>query len=357
MSVTEPTATKYWTYYAALASWSTEVDSVFVVDGHSDEDLLKKPQEIFGPMENITVVREPETFWGSDDNWIVSQAGVNWNIGVECASLDHDLIFVVGADQVAYPGIRKAIDDKNLIIPESGGWYEFWRSRYRYGSYNRRADKRGIVIAPPKDSISSPLVIGNDMKLNTLGDFPLRATHKSAFLDPFNGIETPVMGGSKEEPLGILDAECGSFGHFWYTMQECQTKIQRWDRATSRYAGVAFRHPRELYLLNGLYTHSADADSSTWDDPGLPELFQELLQRFFEPGMIGGSPHAEGFRARIARIERKFWGVSRRLRTKLARKRGLVGLKDMLEWKALGSEEPEPTDISEAFRRQNMILN
>jgi hypothetical protein len=356
MTVTAPTTTKFWTYYAAVASWSKEVDSVFLVDGHSDEDLLKIPQELFGSFENVTIIREPETFWGSGDDWFILQSDANWNLGVERASVEHDAIFTIGADQVAYPGIREAFDDPAINFPRSGGWFEFWRSKYQFGRFRRRTDKRGIVIIPPTDGKSSNLIFGKDMKNDTIGDFPLRATHKSAFLDPVNDIEKPMFGGIKEAPQGVLDAECGSFGHFWYNMQECHSKIRRWDRSVSRYEGRSYRHTRELYLLNGLYAHHRNAGLDTWDSPELPVQFRKLLHEMYVPGMMGGTSFSDGIRSMFARTERKFWGASRMFQTKLKKRAGLIGLKDQFEWKPLNSDKPTALDLSEAFRRQNTVL-
>jgi hypothetical protein len=191
------------------------------------------------------------------------------------------------------------------------------------------------------------------MDNNSIGDFPLRATHRSIFLDPETKVQKPLMGGSKEDHLGVLDVECGSFGHFWYNMQECRSKIQRWDQAASRYDGNAFRRPRELFLLNGLNLYRASTDFNIWDSSELPAQFRELLPKLFESGMLGGTSHGSGIRERLTRIERKLWGILRKMSTIRARRRGLQGIKDSVVWKSLDSGNPTPTDISDVVIQQN----
>src|SRR5215213_5250800 len=355
MNVTDPWESRYLSYYAAVASWARQVDQVFVVDGHSAEDLLRIPQQVYGTLPNVTVVRTPETYWGREDRWHAMQSMHNVLFPLRRLGVDRfDAVFLVGGDQIAYPGVRGALEDFLARNRTAGGWARFYRSKLRRSGYCRRADANGVVVFPA----SGPRPLhGWDEALGQATDFPIAPRLRSRFRDPVNGALKDVFAGSGLEPLGTVEVECASHGHFWYTLEECMLKVRRWDRAFARFSGQVPSTDLQLIATHDLYGirgYRPRAEVLAWD---VPDELRVLVDHFYVPGMCGGMVLDPSLRLqRTARAVRAALAAVKRLRSVLLRTEGYPALRDRHRWVPLDSaEEPEAVEVAAVYAEQDRV--
>jgi hypothetical protein len=248
--VTDPFETGGWTYYASVVSWARQVDAVFIVDGHSTEDLLLRPTQTFGSNANVEALKPPETFWGKGDLWHLAQSSHNLNFALKKYGDLFDIIFVVGADQVVYPAIRKVVEDVGELLSRQGDWCCFYRTRVRQNGLVRWCDTRGVMILPGKSNGFTNPLHGWDPRNGAGVDVPIDISHKASFSDPVTDVSKTFYGGTVKPALGVV--ECGSHGQFWDTRDQCLLKMRRWNRAVTHYEGVVPERSLELQLLNDL---------------------------------------------------------------------------------------------------------
>ena len=355
MNVTEPWETRYLSYYAAVASWSRQVDQVFVVDGHSAEDLLKVPGELYGPLANVEVVRTPETLWGREDRWHAMQSMHNLLFPLCRLGVDRfDAVFLVGADQIAYPGVRAAVECFMARGDCAGGWARFHRSKLRRHGFLRRVDTNGVVVFPAPGP--RPLH-GWDETLGYATDFPIVPRLRSRFRDPVNGAVKDIFAGPGIDPLGTMEVDCASHGHFWYTLEECMLKVRRWDRGFARFLGQVPATDLQLVASHDLFGFQGSRPRDevlAWD---VPAEFRVLVEHFYTPGMLGGmvldpSPRLQ----RAAKWTRAGLVALKRARSARLRATGYPVLVDRHRWVPLDSaEEPEPVDVAAVYAEQDRV--
>ncbi|HYJ79508.1 MAG TPA: hypothetical protein VEW03_07915 [Longimicrobiaceae bacterium] len=356
MNVTEPLRTRYLSYYPAVASWARQVDQVYVVDGHSEEDLLEIPRRLFGSLPNVEIVRAPETLWGPGARWHAMQSMHNLLFPLRTLGVDRfDAVFMVGSDQIAYPGVRRGVEAAPPAVRARGGWCRFHRSRLLHGRYVRRADARGVVIFPEPGATPQPLH-GWDREAEFPSDFPIHATHHSRYADPVNGAVKTVFAGPPLAARGTLDVECASHGHFWYTEAECLEKVFRWDEALARFFGRTLRSGLEHRLAHGLFgiVGALSLDQVLgWEHP--PEM-REVLAHFYQPGMLGGAVReVSGPTRTAAKLMRAVLHADGALRTRALRRRGYRGLADAHVWVPLDEPAPPPVDVAALYQEQDRL--
>ena len=355
MTVTNPYQTRYWTYYAAVASWAQYCDRVIVVDGWSEEDLLEIPRSLFGDLSNVEVVRNERTYWGANHKWHPFQHGINLIEGIRAAS-KHSVVFVADADQVLYPPSRPLADSFTLASKvEKGVWFQFYRSKFNENQFKRRSDSRGRALY---ESLDSYLVFGYDLVRGIPSDFPIRPKVRSLFKDPVNGAVKTIFAGEHVDACDQLDIECGTFGHFWYSTDECLEKVKRWDIAFARGFGKAAARDLELLTktkdISNIIGYRSKDEMLSFD---FPPAMKRVVAEFYEPGMLGGAiygnsllrKYQKGFLYNLLYLERKF-------RTMMLRARGYRGLYDLHTWVPLDAPDPEPLDVRAVYLQQDRYL-
>lgn len=357
MNVTNPFKSRYFTYYASVASWAKECDYVFVVDGHSDEDLLDIPNNIFGKMSNVEIIREKETIWGKNNLWHLGQSSHNLNYAIRKYGKYFDALFVVGADQVAYNGIRNIIFQNSEILNQKGSWCNFYRSKINNNKLIRKNDCRGVIIIPKiLEDFIDPLH-GWDLKRKLGIDFPVNVTHKSSFLDPINKSKKFIYGGISRKPTCLINIECGSYGHFWYNYEECLNKVKRWNNVFCRFEGLFPKKDFELIMDNKIYSindYFSKDELLEWD---FPFEMKKIIAEFYKPGMIGGKKNILSKKLNnILEIKRKVFVIERNIKSKLMRIIGYHGLKDYHKWVNVNEKDIEPVNVKSVYKKQDKYL-
>lgn len=354
MNVTNPMQSRYLTFYAAVASWAKYCDRVIVIDGWSNEPLLDVPKGLFGELTNVEIIRNERTFWGRAQFWHAFQSIIGVNEGMLHAG-ENNIVFVVGADYVLYPPERPLAD--YFPTDTDTRWYRFYRSKFVGNQYKRRLDVRGVVFINNSYTHGSlRLMYGYDLAGGP-SDFPIFPSHKTIFQDPVTGALKKVYSGRGIEPAGIIDIECGVFGHFWFNVEMVLEKMTRWNIAFARYLGTAPSRRKALVFKENLQNIQEYVSKDKLLSFGLPPAMNRLIAEFYEPGMLGGAIY------RISSAQRRttqalcmLMGLERRLRTLLLRARGYRGLHELHQWVPLDAPDPEPLDVRSIYMEQDKYL-
>ena len=362
-AITNPLSTGYLAYLAFVDSWSKVADQVILVDGGSTDESIGLLEEWTGHKDNVSILRNDLTFWGGGDKWHAYQLGLNLNLGL--MTLHTNWGFLLGADHVV--DVRTALEMRSELADlENVAIVTYYRGKpdslVKPGSrgIRRRIDARSYAINRRLLEVRDfNVVLGLDLRTGLGSDWPLRAMMKSSFRDPVTGVCKHTYAGHAIPVTGPgqLSAECVSYGHFFFTMEQCLHKIRRWDRASARFLGIAPKRDLELRLLNGLYSikgFRSKEEVMAWDHP--PEILR-VIDRFYEPGMLGGAiREISPAQARAAQALRKLLGLERHLRTRWMRAQGYRGLKELHRWVPLDAPDPEPLDVRAAYMEQDKYL-
>ena len=356
MTVTEPRCSHYLTYYAAVASWAQHCDRVVVVDGWSDEDLLETPQALFGPLENVEILRNEITHWGSGVNWHASQHSVNIHAGLSAAG-DNAFVFVVDADQVLYPPDQPLRE----LLPTDAKpptWFRFYRSKFSGNDYVRRLDNSGRLFLSSLTAQGRPqIAIGYDTERDRPSDFPVFAEQIAYFRDPLSGTIKELFAGPPAPAAGLLEIDCGTFGHFWFTPEQCLAKLNRYAQVVSRLFGVALPRQLELQLKAGRFGITRFRGKSEMLELPLPPAMLRLVEEYYQPGMLGGAVYGSLVQQpQLARARERAFRLERWLRTKALRTRGYRGLYDLHTWRSTGDPAAEPVDVGQLYDEQDRYL-
>ncbi len=355
--ITNPLSTSYFSYLAFVETWSKVATQVILVDGGSTDESLRFLEKWAGNKRNVHVIQSQLTYWGDGDKWHGDQLGINLNVGL--AALTTDWGFVVGADHVldirTTSELHQELADLQDIIVATNH-----RGKPDGTGIRHRIDARSFAINLRLiRSQGFHAVIGVDANTGLGSDWPLCPSEKSAFRDPITGAHKCIFAGqaiSVGGP-GKLSAECISYGHFFFRLDQCLRKVRRWDRAQARFLGIAPKRDMELDLLNGLYSikgFRSKEEVMGWDHP--PEILR-VIERFYEPGMLGGAiREISPVQQRTAQALRKLLGLERHLRTRWLRARGYRGLKELHHWVPLDAPDPEPLDVRKAYEEQDKYL-
>jgi len=289
--------------------------------------------------------------------WHAFQSGVNLNIGLLSLSTDWGL--PTGADHISDSRTASNLHEDLRAINNLPAATCYRGKPGARGIIHRLDDRTPLVNLRLLRRQGVEPLLGLDLSRSLGSDYPLCPAKKSRFTDPITGVCKPIYAGC-QIPLqgrGKVHIEVISYGHFFFTMEQCLHKIRRWDRASARFLGIAPKRDLELRLLNGLYCikgFRSKEEVMAWDHP--PEILR-VIDRFYEPGMLGGAiREISPAQARAAQALRKLLGLERHLRTHWMRAQGYRGLKELHQWVPLDAPDPEPLDVARVYAEQNRFL-
>lgn len=284
--ITDALSSGYLAYLAAAEAYLGFVDELVVVDGGSTDDSMDELLRWVGDDPRVRVVADQETHWGKGDRWLLPQFAVNHNRALR--ELTSDWGFVFGSDYVAdertTAGLREELD-----AHEGAVWVDAWRGKPRYGRVAHRIDRRNVVFNLQRVR-EDPLGIGFgvDPATSMPSDWPVRFEERATFADPETGFEKVICRGERIPSGGSLSVEFVVYGHFFYTLEQVDGKILRWEQATSRYSGAAPARLTELRLRHGVRTSGSALSAEEvlgWDHPAAAK---RLIGERYVPGMQGG---------------------------------------------------------------------
>jgi hypothetical protein len=355
--ITNPLTTGYLAYLAFVGSWSKVADEVVLVDGGSNDGSIEFLEGWTVLPRNVHIVSNDLTFWGAGEHWHIDQSSINLTIGI--ASLHTDWVLPTGADHVLDLRTAEKLFEELSSIKDIAV-ATCYRGKPGQHGINHRMDVRTpfLNLRLLRHQGIEP-VLGVDLQRGLRPDYPLYPQKRSYFTDSVTGVRKKTYGG-REIPLdgrAKLSAEVISYGHFFFTPEQCLRKLRRWDLANARFQGIAPKRDLELKLLNGLHSiqgFRSKEEIMTWDQS--PEIMR-VIDRFYKPDMLGGAiREVSGTADRAFKILRKVMGLERRLRTYWMRGQGYRGLKDLHQWVPLDAPDPDPLDMAKVYTEQDRLL-
>jgi hypothetical protein len=282
LAITNPLSSGYLAPIAAIESWRKLADRILIIDGGSTDNSIQFLKDSFG--DTVEIISNATTYWGHDDNWNLLQLGVNLNYGI--GLLDTDWAYAFSSDYVPLDLNRNHLHSVLQKYSEYY-WIRTHVAKPINGKVRHRFNARNVILNLRKiKQMNLKVVYG----LNNHGptDTPIIADQKASFIDPVNGIKKIAYKGQNLTSDIIADLECVAYGHFFYNMNQLEYKIQRWDRAASRFEGYAPSRLIHLKYHHGIHSIVDYFEKSrvwAWDHP---LEIKALIEQFYEPGMIGG---------------------------------------------------------------------
>jgi hypothetical protein len=166
-----------------------------------------------------------------------------------------------------------------------------------------------------------------------------------------------ILAGKPYPVKKVIDLECAVFGHFFFDLSTTLQKLCRWNQASARYLGIAPMRYAEHRLMTNLYGIVGWCSKVTMMNSDHPPEILRVIDRFYEPGMLGGAiREVSPAQARAAQALRKLLGLERHLRTRWMRAQGYRGLKELHQWVPLDAPDPEPLDVARVYAEQDRFL-
>ncbi len=331
LSITNPISSGYLAYIASIVAWVKIADEVIIVDGGSSDNSLEVIKALGVDYKRIKVISNDITFWGNNDNFHALQLNVNLNYGLE--KLSTDWAFAFSTDYIPY------FWDKNKLLDElskygNNYWIRTYVGKPQLNRIVHRYNNRNIIFNLKKIKQDN-IKICYGMSISKIpGDFPIIVTENSTFTDYTNCTEKYIYRGIPNESKAIVDFECIAYGHFFYTHEQLEYKIQRWDRAFSRFLGIAPARLKQLLIWHNVprgKKYYSKEEVLKWDHP---EEIKEVIEQYYKEGMIGGIiDERKLLNKKIDKMILILLKIERKMRTFYLKKfKGLKAEKDQLKW-------------------------
>lgn len=273
----------YYSYLASVESWMKAGEKVIVADGWSDDGSIEKLYDFLSQSEHhqLEIIKNDTTFWSKDYFFHVSQLNIAFNNIIE--NTDCDWLIVVNADYV-FDGNSENLE-KQLSKHDNELVVKF--KRYKSNGEKTVFDERGIIInIKLARNKNIPVRFGFREDNRGLSDFPIVATKKSCFRDSNGAIKT-IYKGQHIVTQAVIDIECGVYGHFFFSDEQCMYKCKRWSNAISRFYGIPLEEDGFLKyqnkILKGIKSFSLE-ELKQWKHP---KDIIRVIDTYYTPDMMG----------------------------------------------------------------------
>lgn len=286
LTITNPLSSGYLPIIAAIQAWSKISNKILIIDGGSDDGSVKFINNLIANGIEAEVISNYFTNWGKKDNWNALQLLVNLNIGLQ--KLNTDWAFAFSSDYIPYKWDKNKLENE-LKKCENKYWVRTYVGKPINDKIIHKYNTRNILFNLKKireDKLK--IGYGIDKYTNIGSDFPIIFEEKSFFIDPVNKIKKTIFRGSPVISNAIVNLECIAYGHFFYTEEQLEYKIQRWDRAFSRFLGIAPARLKQLLIWHNVprgRKYYSKEEILKWDHP---KEIKEVIEQYYKEGMIGG---------------------------------------------------------------------
>lgn len=335
LTITNPFSSGYLSYLAAVSAWIKIADKVLILDGGSNDESIEVLFQKIGTCPSVEVIKNEIVHWGKNDNFNVSQLAVNLNYGLSL--INTDWAFAFSTDYIPYKWDRKKLEDE-LKKYENEYWVKTYVGKPVNNKIIHRYNQRNVIFNLKKIK-NDKLNIGFGInKSNNIGsDFPIIFEEKSSFIDPINRFEKTIYKGSILKADSTINLECIAYGHFFYNKEQLEYKVQRWDRAFSRFIGIAPARLKQLLIWHNVprgKKYYSKEEVLMWDHP---EEIKEVIEEYFTEGMIGGIiDERTWLDKKFEKIILSLLKIERKIRTIYMKIfKGLRAEKDDLKWEKI----------------------
>lgn len=335
----------YYSYIASIKSWNNICEKVIVIDGGSNDGSLEKLD--FNSIEKLETINNDTTFWSKDYFFHISQLNIGFNEFIKNA--DCDWLIVVNADYV-YDGDKKNIS-RELEKYSDELVVKF--KRYKSNANQIKYDNRGIIINLKKARNKNiEILFGFRDDNNGLSDFPIIAKEKSSFIDS-NGILKTIYRGKHIDSNAIIDLECGVYGHFFFTNEQCLYKCKRWSNAISRYYGTAIVDDKYHIYQNKIFDTKKNISKNEIKSWKHSRYILKIIDKYYREDMIGAKIVDE---KPFTKLVLMYYRIKKRFITKLLQLNGMPSIEKLHKWVPVDSELCEPSfDLREVYEKQDKL--
>lgn len=334
LAITNPISTGYYAVLAAAEAFLRVVDELIIVDGGCTDDSIERILSHVDNDSRVRVVSDENVGWGAGDAWHWGQLCVNLNRGLDELSTDWGWSFsadYVLADDFSARDLRAALDSHADAL-----WVSTWRGKPLDGAILHHMDARNMVFNLRLRREGKQRVGYGLAPSGHFSDWPILFEEYAEFSEPRGGTRRTIYSGREIRAAGHVDVEFIAYGHFFYTLDQVDSKILRWDRAVSRFTGDAPARLGELRLRHGVHSIVGFDDIEEVLSWGHPPEMERVIREYYRPGMMGGAIRRTGrFRARGVAVALQAYRVERKVRTLARRAIGVKGERAELEWRSL----------------------
>ncbi len=339
----------YYAYLASIESWTDISEKVLVCDGYSDDSTIESLYTFIDPIKKakVEIVQNDHTFWSKDYFFHIFQLSNGWHSVIQ--NVDCDWLIIVNADYI-YDGQPKDLS-KQLEIYSDHLVVKFRRYKSHFNQVDY--DDRGIIVNIKKMRKEKiPLFFGTREDNNGISDFPIIAKEKSCFIDS-NGVVKMIYRGQHIEISASIDIECGVYGHFFFTNEQCLYKCKRWSNAISRYYGTAIVDDKYHIYQNKIFDTKKNISKNEIKSWKHSRYILKIIDKYYREDMIGAKIVDE---KPFTKLVLMYYRIKKRFITKLLRLNGMPSIEKLHKWVPVDSELCEPSfDLREVYEKQDKL--
>lgn len=348
-SVSNSLSMGYLAYLACVDSWCDISEKVIVTDGHSNDGTIEKIFEFVAKEKHkkIEIVKDDITFWSHDDFFNASQLSITWNHIIQ--NVDCDWLIVVNADYVFFDNgvdLKKELEqlEDELVVKFK---------RFKNKKDNIVYDDRGIIlnIGKLKESVDQ-IGFCRTGKDRRMSDFPGIFKEKTQFRDINGCVKTIYSGEIISRNQKSIDLQCGVYGHFFFTLNQCLFKCRRWSHAISRSYGKVLESNRYLRMKHQLIQSNHNCSVDDLLKQKHPDSIKKIMLSVDMQNKMGAMSCRP-------KVYHRFLIILNRIYYKLInfylRKRNFVSLEREYVWVPVESDfkQDDIIDLKEIYEKQN----
>jgi hypothetical protein len=354
---TNPLTTNYQMFFACVNAWSKIADEIIVVDGGTtdgsyESDLINKEAK-----EKIKIIYNSKTHWDFNNGFSSNQINTMFNEGLKHTT--SDWMFIAGADVIPYP-----CNKNNLISELNNHLIYSWVRLHRSFFYSKNKVLKST--SPPHALNINWLnkyypdkeVYGLHNKTLLINDYPIIRERGYREYHPQTNEKINIWIGPTAESGGQKVLKSIRFylaPHYFYSYKQEINQIKKFFEYFFIRQYGKYIMPNKYYIKK-LPKINDYRDKSELLEYPIPNEMKEIIDRFYESGMIGGAVVDFGYEKALKyKLILKYFIFINKIKTVLARSFGLRGILDYADIQSIDCiNNSVPVSTIDVWEKQNI---
>jgi len=353
---TNPLTTNYQMFFACVNAWSKIADEIIVVDGGTTDGSYQSNLINQEAKQKIKIIYNSKTHWDFDEGFSSNQINTMFNEGLKHAT--SDWIFVTGADLIPYP-CQKSNLIRELNNCSKNPWVKLDRSFFYSKNKILKSNNANHALNMNwlNEHYPDKEVYGLNSRTLFINDYPIIREKGYREYHPQTKEKINIWIGHSIENGGSKVLQSIRFylaPHYFYSYEQEINQIEKfYEYFIVRHLG-RFKMPKKYFISKHPKIKGFRTKSELLDYP-IPSEMKEIIDQFYQFGMIGGTVVEFGYEKSINyRLVLKYYTQINKVYSIFARLLGLRGVLDSADIQPIDCiNNSVPVKVVHLWEKQN----